>query len=385
MSNSNGVIVNPVNTTDIKNVLGVNDNRQSYLCGNAHGKINKWSFRKPVRHPKLFGILTDAELYLVDDGFIIPSYSNPVTLFNDKNVNNATWGYWPPAGGQSTPYRRSDFHYYDHNATVPFAFSIDNPEAGVGGSLRINCDRSISSIVNFNSFAAWRGANLDNLGFGFLISQKTSSNIMNCFYYNSTGGTTLPEVEEKLNISINKNYFTAESTYTIIPVLTSLFVRNLGTFTPVNDTTGNIWFMFPSDVMEFTVSNAPQYNPIDYFSLEILSGSFLTGSDGIGDYYYNILFNAKIAMSSGFTNSGQVSVEFIFERAYIGGTGTHELSIGGMSSTLSGGGSYTKSISYPSMIHIVAGELEKLTLRADIRITVGGTTHIGSQYVTIWN
>jgi hypothetical protein len=48
MSVSGSIIKSPVTISDIKNTLGVNSAKLSYLCRNEHGKINKWSKIKPV-------------------------------------------------------------------------------------------------------------------------------------------------------------------------------------------------------------------------------------------------------------------------------------------------------------------------------------------------
>lgn len=48
MAHSNGVITAPVGIdADIAPVLGVGSYDLGYLCSNAHGKINKWSYIKP--------------------------------------------------------------------------------------------------------------------------------------------------------------------------------------------------------------------------------------------------------------------------------------------------------------------------------------------------
>lgn len=48
MAHSNRVITAPVGIdTDIAPVLGVGSYDLGYLCSNAHGKINKWSYIKP--------------------------------------------------------------------------------------------------------------------------------------------------------------------------------------------------------------------------------------------------------------------------------------------------------------------------------------------------
>lgn len=101
MAHSNGVITAPVGIdADIAPVLGVGSYDLGYLCSNAHGKINKWSYIKPkeANTPDF----NNANL----PGLIYDSVNKTIVYDAPK-----TW------------YRALDFDGYDHNAKPP---TIDN-------------------------------------------------------------------------------------------------------------------------------------------------------------------------------------------------------------------------------------------------------------------
>lgn len=101
MAHSNGVITAPVGIdADIAPVLGVGSYDLGYLCSNAHGKINKWSYIKPKEANT-------------------PDFNNanlPGLIYDSANK---TIVYDAP----KTWYRALDFDGYDHNAKPP---TIDN-------------------------------------------------------------------------------------------------------------------------------------------------------------------------------------------------------------------------------------------------------------------
>lgn len=101
MGHSNGKITAPVGIdADIAPVLGVGSYDLGYLCSNAHGKINKWSYIKPkeANTPDF----NNANL----PGLIYDSVNKTIVYDVPK-----TW------------YRALDFDGYDHNAKPP---TIDN-------------------------------------------------------------------------------------------------------------------------------------------------------------------------------------------------------------------------------------------------------------------
>lgn len=118
MGNSNGKITAPVGLhADVYPVLGLTKTGTyydvGYICGNSHGRINKWSRHKPVRVNQP-GIITDAQFKSANFGLTIPAKS---TDFKTA-INNATYSYNPPRPGTDWC-RLTDFDKYSHTAVSP--------------------------------------------------------------------------------------------------------------------------------------------------------------------------------------------------------------------------------------------------------------------------
>lgn len=128
MSNTNNIIKAPVNLqTDIYAVLGVGKTGSyydvGYICGNGHGKINKWARYKPVIVANKFIIdeddrkaanhgLTACEIprSLLSSAASGSLRNGTLTVTIDELLAELTeWTYAPPTGGKSAPYRMSDF------------------------------------------------------------------------------------------------------------------------------------------------------------------------------------------------------------------------------------------------------------------------------------
>lgn len=118
MSIQNGTrIVSPINLQEPYTVMGVSKTGTyydlGYICGNSHGRINKWSRHKPVRVNQP-GIITDAQFKSANFGLTIPAKS---TDFKTA-INNATYSYNPPRPGTDWC-RLTDFDKYSHTAVSP--------------------------------------------------------------------------------------------------------------------------------------------------------------------------------------------------------------------------------------------------------------------------
>nr|UWI00178.1 MAG: hypothetical protein [Bacteriophage sp.] len=121
MGHSNGKITAPVNLGgDVYPTLGIgptsNGYDLGYACANTHGKINKWSKKKPVRYADVAINLkldtwwkgdnnANCGLNVNVNGDVLSSYKN-----------NTSYEYEPPRGGNSEPFRLLDFDGYYHNA-----------------------------------------------------------------------------------------------------------------------------------------------------------------------------------------------------------------------------------------------------------------------------
>lgn len=115
-------ITAPVSAHEPYKVLGVAQRANGYDVGyinsNAHGKTNRWSYRKPVRQPSIVGELTEAQFCAEDGNFglSIPSGSSDLkTLYKAES-----WQYLPP--NRSTDWMRLlDWDGYNHAAIPPIA------------------------------------------------------------------------------------------------------------------------------------------------------------------------------------------------------------------------------------------------------------------------
>ena len=176
--NSNGKITAPVSLhADVYPVLGLAKTVMydtGWVCGNSHGRINKWSRHKPVivNQP---GIITDEQFKSANFGLTIPAKS---TNFKTA-INNATYSYNPPRPGTDWC-RLTDFDKYSHTAVSP----LINCQA-------ISFDRTfIDEQYIFPLTLNHRGHDDYNIGLdefpGF------SSMYLGCIIeYMQTGGTTV--------------------------------------------------------------------------------------------------------------------------------------------------------------------------------------------------
>lgn len=129
MGHSNGKITAPINLSDdVYATLGIGaigiGYDLGYACANTHGKINKWSKKKPVRHSNL-GIMTDEQFRSVSYG---------LSFTEGGNHDYGIFSYSAPNGGSSAPYRLTDFDGYNQNAQTGLGLKNYNMNYG--------CDRS---------------------------------------------------------------------------------------------------------------------------------------------------------------------------------------------------------------------------------------------------
>lgn len=143
---NNGIITAPVSIEDVAKCLGVSSFDLGTLCANGHGKINKWSKKKPIVYNKPQE-LTDAEFkgMAVDNNkgiyYGIKASTEAGNLYDLHNTNYSYVGI--PKGGDSSPYRLTDFIGYDHNAIPTINGSI--PE-----SAYYNVDKSFGVVIDYD-------------------------------------------------------------------------------------------------------------------------------------------------------------------------------------------------------------------------------------------
>ena len=142
MAYANGKITAPIAASDPYYVLGVAAPSSGwdvgYICGAAvKDKINVLSRKKPVKYPQLF---TDnyPEWYKAANGnfgIVLPE-SGSSSALPSAGQPMARWGFDYPTGGNSEPYRLTDYIGYNHNA--PTIFSM-HPDPAVYPSAQFRC------------------------------------------------------------------------------------------------------------------------------------------------------------------------------------------------------------------------------------------------------
>lgn len=140
MSIVNGIITAPVSIEDVKSVLNESSNDIATLC--KSNNINMWSKYKPVKLRKKFvsdTLNSDGKSWTSPSGklgwwlgnntvndaaLVIPL----VTSKSNFDNNKAKWTYNKPYGGDSSPYRLSDFagYYDDAQAPISPAYPVTN-------------------------------------------------------------------------------------------------------------------------------------------------------------------------------------------------------------------------------------------------------------------
>lgn len=120
--NSNGKISAPISLhADVYAVLGLTKTGTYYdtgwVCGNSHGRINKWSKKKPIRYAQP-GELTDAQFKGTTADNVQGIYyglkvASQAGLLGQ--LHSVNWDYLPPRPGTDWC-RLTDFNGYDHNA-----------------------------------------------------------------------------------------------------------------------------------------------------------------------------------------------------------------------------------------------------------------------------
>ncbi len=127
MITSGSVITAPINVAEPYKVLGVAPiygYDVGYICSNRHGKINKWSVRKPIHVPNVVRMLTDGEIKLYDCGLTVFGESSIMAAAN-RVKDGCDWSYNAPQGGIGSPFRITDFNGYDHGTQPWCQLTVD--------------------------------------------------------------------------------------------------------------------------------------------------------------------------------------------------------------------------------------------------------------------
>lgn len=252
-----------ISTTLVANTIGEGSNDVGTLC--TSNKINKWSFRKPIRLSKNSAI-TDSDVWSVNAGLNIPVYTNAVTMLNSKN-SGEKWGYIRPIGGSYSPYRIGDFREYDNDAVDWYTFLVYNNNIVQGNPVMITMPTLIS-LYKLDPFKLIGS----NLRLGFIISQTIGTTFTSVNYYPVTDSSypTITDLSE--NIVLPASLFSSVATYYITPVLstTNYPVNKLVSIREDNSLLGN-WYAFDGNTLNVNIVSAPITNYItgDIITIDI--------------------------------------------------------------------------------------------------------------------
>lgn len=238
----------------VKAELAAATNDVGRLC--THENINKWSKWKPVRHNSLVPI-TQAQLEDVNFGLKPPDPKTDYTLVMDTK-----WGYSKPTGGLSSPYRLTDFIYY--NKLAP---AIAYIEEKLHIDKSIITSREIALLMNLSGTDFLIGLNdfIGNIGdyyYGAVIEERTNRYII-------TSDKTLANGGFSFTLDFTQAPFdTLREDYTIRHLLiseSSPTIQALGSFgaanyMPIPTADGEVNFT------EMTVSTRPSGDIGVYFT-----------------------------------------------------------------------------------------------------------------------
>lgn len=144
----NGKITTPVSIPDVQQALGVGSNDLGTLCKST--KINMWAKFKPIYCSGVLPITNKRRAnknnsersvsgYSISYGIMKPNVSEWSQYIDTSTgeISSNPWKYDKPEGGESSPYRLSDFvevndsnqttgYGYDPNAVCPIELHFDN-------------------------------------------------------------------------------------------------------------------------------------------------------------------------------------------------------------------------------------------------------------------
>ena len=277
-----------ITISNVRNTIGQNTNDLGSLC--TSNKIQANSFWKPVTSPVL--TMTEAELFRVNDGFIVQSYSNPISLWN-AIVNGQVWRYDPTQN--QAPYRLGDYRTYDHNAGPWFEWNfMNNSQACYNESRPIENSGSKDLQWLWGNFQAFNWLNpsgQDNACLGLLMSPNRTGSSESVYFYRIC--STLDYDSERLAFTVPDSLNSYDQTYYFTPVLSTMMNTQNGStsYYTVNNLgpTTDFWWPLKGNIFQLYIKNQSYVPPaafnvtvevpevyFDYSNYEItnLAGSF---------------------------------------------------------------------------------------------------------------
>lgn len=220
---SDNIIQAPVSAVeDVLSTFGITvsstTGKLSYICGNTHGKINKWSRCKPVILASNAPSRSDDTWCKGTAGNYSLNFSKQTTLSGIVSAYNSgtNWDYLPPTGGSSAPYRLADFAKYNHYATK-FVQSLTYPlsytKGGSGITLEVNW-RTDSTYTTGSISVTNLGFNTDYFGV-VIVGNGVTRFILNAtkIESNATSSVLIPD-----------SVLTSNVTYKFYPVVSAQYL-----------------------------------------------------------------------------------------------------------------------------------------------------------------
>lgn len=302
MSHTSTTISAPVSAVaDVQAVLGLSSTsttgKLSYLCGNTHGKINKWAKYKPVilnnvAPNRSIGWWRASDGYC---GFKIGTtsqwyYSSAKALATafDANGGDGLWKYMPPTGGESAPYRLGDFDGYYHKANPPFS----SWSVGINGTLtfisdsdyaieRSFCYRNMDTNpgrLQFSDIWVHQGySDINDMYFGVIFKRFAGSSssatvderymvVTSAYTWGQTSTDTTSELymwgsDIRAIQPIPKVFFNSTATYKAYPILSETKINGSTTTLPT-DVSGT-FYPLPLEPITITKSTVAKTAQVD--------------------------------------------------------------------------------------------------------------------------
>lgn len=228
MANSGNIITAPVRTVaDVLSVLGISASettgKASYICGNTHGKINKWAKFKPVAYnssaPDRSGDWWKGNAK--NCGITYTTFATISAGITAIKNRTAVWGYQPPTGGSSSPYRIGDFGGYDAEASAPMTnFSIPivylNSSSDVLHAV-IAASMDDGYCIKFRDFAE----GIEQYYFSIIVYNSSGTQLFGYSADVPIGTDAYSGNEIQVPYSYYRNKLTAKQTYTAYALLTA--------------------------------------------------------------------------------------------------------------------------------------------------------------------
>lgn len=353
---------------------------------NSYANINEKSLIKPISHAKLFDI-TEIDYMEADYGYNIPAYSGYSNLERAirDGINFQEWTYRLPNGSEQEPFRLGDFRGYQYESTNPLPYSFE--DAAYRGYSQVNWGFDINWLRNW---AKWKEINVLDLNCGYYIPTRDGRNDFYTLCNGRNGSILIDGIENtKMYIS---TLFEPNKDYEIYFVITTyLPPKSIALYTPTwvkpdrSDTSS--WWVLPTygKPPKVHILSSPQ--PQDY--LDVRTSNEVTTmriNQWGGSTFSNTSFNITLSLQEGYSfGDAKLLATFTVQNVYTGaGTGVENVIIGNLQSNLFNvNNPASKTINYNNDLNFL-GDRERLSVQAEIVITVGARDYKYYQVITCY-